>query len=1360
MAIYYVDGSGGNDGNNGSSASPWKTLNKALDTIAAGDTVRVRTATYYESLKISKANVTFEADTGHTPTIDGRYGPHLFGAAGYTTSGSPIRQIKSDELPGLTEANRQRGNWVVMGDSAQIIELNSPGATVKGFVIRNVCGRAFTVNGSNNKILDCRIDFCYPTTILASDTSKNLLVKGCIVTRGSVKLFDPTRTGTVAAVATGFIIRGEDNVIEENVVCYCYGEGIAASKRGKRQIIRYNISHTNLHWSLGVNGSIGAKLYGNIVYWCDNMYSSVFGPKARLFVAGDEDKGGETSYDTVIYNNLFIGGTKGFEISGSSTGRSFNLQNSYVGYNTFVGRPATNEFVFLYGVAPNPPKNVVFENNIFVRHPDQTGDLAKVGGSPGSGLLSRNALSNAPIPGVLSGSGSQVVGTNVSILVNPFARQIMGACDEKSTELPNPNTTFTLSDYDLSPTSPGIGRASDNRVTVVNGLTLPGVNIDLHKAARTNLDVDAGKFYDVGMDEYGSDDPPPDPDSVSASFNFTPSSGSAPLSVLFSDTSQEFGTANINSWSWTFGDGGVSTQQSPTHVYATPGTYTPQLTVMDTVLGLSSTFTGSSITVHAVVSGSVTANFSRSPSAGQAGVTTFSFTDTSTADGDAVINSRLWEFRDGSTSTAQNPTHVYATPGTYRPKLTVQDTVRGYSHTYTGPQTVVTTTPPGDGVEAGFTVGSQAGPAPLSVTFTDISLASGAAVIDSWLWDFDDGYTSTEQNPTHVYATPGTYSPRLTVQDTVRGLNDTYVGTSILVTAPPPPGSGGDVSLRQIRAALNTSNGNQTFTQTGLGGKIPKSVRFVVTRATTDGAAADGAWFGYGAAAGGAQWAAAVAADHNVTPTNSGRRWTDGACLLLVDGSGNEIVRATFVGWTANGVTVNVQWTGTPAAYLVTAVLGAGTEYQAWAGAVALGAANTNSVITTGFQPDALHCVATWGAQDTADNDATISLGLGHRIGTAYVLERYYPNGMSAGKNYSRLYEGYVAHSRYNSQKRASVSAAVWGVDGVTLTVTNDAVDSSVLVLVEKFGDVESDVALVSTATAAVALDYTLPWDPQYAEHIISYNDALGARNDNARAGTIGLHTVTDDGEFSNEISSKNSAAPADEQSLSDDRLIITDDTGATQASGATALGTGKYTITYTAAPSPALRMIRLAVEEGQAAGGGGDYVAAEFMVDVMSGIFPLHVQFTDLSSGTHALTSWLWDFGDGETSTERNPSHIYQSGGTYTVQLTVSDGTLNASKMKANLINVQEPAKRRIRVGPFTMRPTTEESIPVTHWDADSPEAGFMEGGLLLSALRLNADPEPPTALSDEMSVYVDAASGDLKVKRPDESEGTIDVT
>lgn len=59
----------------------------------------------------------------------------------------------------------------------------------------------------------------------------------------------------------------------------------------------------------------------------------------------------------------------------------------------------------------------------------------------------------------------------------------------------------------------------------------------------------------------------------------------------------------------------------------------------------------------------------------------------------------------------------------------------------------------------------------------------------------------------------------------------------------------------------------------------------------------------------------------------------------------------------------------------------------------------------------------------------------------------------------------------------------------------------------------------------------------------------------------------------------------------------------------------------------------------------------ADFTANVTSGVMPLTIGFTDLSTGTP--TNWNWDFGDGATSTNQNPTHQYTSAGNYTVCLT-----------------------------------------------------------------------------------------------------------
>ena len=84
--------------------------------------------------------------------------------------------------------------------------------------------------------------------------------------------------------------------------------------------------------------------------------------------------------------------------------------------------------------------------------------------------------------------------------------------------------------------------------------------------------------------------------------------------------------------------------------------------------------------------------------------------------------------------------------------------------------------------------------------------------------------------------------------------------------------------------------------------------------------------------------------------------------------------------------------------------------------------------------------------------------------------------------------------------------------------------------------------------------------------------------------------------------------------------------------------------------------------------------VGADFTVDVVSGTAPLTVNFTDQSAGD--ITSWSWDFGDGATSTEQNPTHTYIEPGTYTVSLTVTGPGGSDTETKDDFITVIEQQK------------------------------------------------------------------------------------
>jgi len=166
------------------------------------------------------------------------------------------------------------------------------------------------------------------------------------------------------------------------------------------------------------------------------------------------------------------------------------------------------------------------------------------------------------------------------------------------------------------------------------------------------------------------------------------------------------------------------------------------------------------------------AEFSGSPTLGFAPLSV-AFTDLS-ASGGATINSWSWDFGDSGTSTAQNPSHTFAAPGTYTVSLTATNVVGPGSTTKTSYITVAPTPVP---ATAQFSATPTSGDAPLTVQFTDGSTA-GTSPITGRLWDFGDGITSTETNPSHVYTTPGSYTVVLNVTSRAEMIRRTRRSTS------------------------------------------------------------------------------------------------------------------------------------------------------------------------------------------------------------------------------------------------------------------------------------------------------------------------------------------------------------------------------------------------------------------------------------------------------------------------------------------------------------------------------------------------------------------------------------------------------
>ncbi|HET7842778.1 MAG TPA: PKD domain-containing protein, partial [Xanthomonadales bacterium] len=208
-----------------------------------------------------------------------------------------------------------------------------------------------------------------------------------------------------------------------------------------------------------------------------------------------------------------------------------------------------------------------------------------------------------------------------------------------------------------------------------------------------------------------------------------------------------------------------------------------------------------------------TANFSFTTSA-----LTANFTDSS-SDSDGTIASRSWNFGDGGTSTATNPSRTYAASGTYSVTLTVTDN-QGATNSITKSVTV------SSGVNNPPTANYSFTTSGLTATFTDSSTDSDGTIA-SRSWNFGDGGTSTATNPTRTYAAAGTYSVQLTVTDNGGATNSTT--KSVTVTAPPPNTLQNGVPVTGLGATTGNSVNYTMVVPAGASG-----LKFVISGGTGD----------------------------------------------------------------------------------------------------------------------------------------------------------------------------------------------------------------------------------------------------------------------------------------------------------------------------------------------------------------------------------------------------------------------------------------------------------------------------------------------------------------------------------------------
>ena len=818
-----------------------------------------------------------------------------------------------------------------------------------------------------------------------------------------------------------------------------------------------------------------------------------------------------------------------------------------------------------------------------------------------------------------------------------------------------------------------------------------------------------------------------------AAFSASPRSGNTPLSVAFQDESTA-APFSLTAWRWTFGDGEVSEEQNPVHVYEQPGTYTVSLTV--TSEGGSNTLTQPDFIVLAKLP---TVSFEATPTRGPAPLAV-SFTDTSAA-GSAAITARTWVFGDGGTSTEQNPTYLFETPGIYSVSLTARTAAGEVTKTMTN---IVTVT---QAPTAAFSGSPTRGGAPLIVRFVDES-TPGTATINDWLWDFGDGTSSVQQNPVHEYTEAGVFDVVFTVSTddgtntvTKKAFVEAQAGPTAAFSASVLQGSApltvvfsdesaagasaitgrqwnfGDATVSGEENPVHTYTESGTYTvslrvQSAVGPNIHTEPNYIVVVAPPK-----------------ASFAASPTQGErplNVTFTDTSVAGSSPITSYLWsfgDGTNSTDPNPARVYTTAGTYTVKL-----------TVTTDDGTDSSTQVDFINVRekpVADFSANVTRGPAPLAVQFrdASTRGTEtitsrtwDFGDGSTSTSEDPSHTYAAPGIYTVNLTLNTTSGPVSARKTGFIVVDPAVNFTTTADSGRAP---AFVTFTDTSNIGSLTVSKRVWDFGD-----GLTSEAPAPVH-QYVAPGTYDVSLTLSTeQGDAVRVR--------MGLINLRPTPAFTGE---PRSHAGGPHAVQFEDQT----DSGSLKINGWDwNFGDGGHSAAQNPSHTfakPGLYAVSLTVltDIGNSITTREGYVSirpeAKFSADVTSGVDSLTVQFTDETDpGNLSVLSWLWTFGDGSESTSRNPSHTYTEPGTYTVSLTTRSNEGSDTETRTGLIKVAPLVK-------FTGNPLTGEApLEVTFRDGTDP------GKLKIAAWNWELGEGDP--VMDETPVYSYAIPGIYDIK------------
>jgi len=249
------------------------------------------------------------------------------------------------------------------------------------------------------------------------------------------------------------------------------------------------------------------------------------------------------------------------------------------------------------------------------------------------------------------------------------------------------------------------------------------------------------------------------------------------------------------------------------------------------------------------------------------------------------------------------------------------------------------------------------------------------------------------------------------------------------------------------------------------------------------------------------------------------------------------------------------------------------------------------------------------------------------------------------------------------------------GSSSATVTVTpidDSTVEGSETVVLTLSSDAAYDIGSPSSATVTIADNDQPPPPPTVT---VTASDANAAEPGNTGAFTITRTGSTSSALTVNYAVNGSASSGADYQSLgssvtipagssSATRTVTPIDDSTVEGSETVVLNLSANSAYTVGSPNSATVTI-----------GDNDQppppLVADFTASPLLGIVPLVVEFTDTSTGNPV--AWNWDFGDGSSSTARNPSHIYLVPGDYNATLTIRNSA-GATSSKTRVIRATLP--------------------------------------------------------------------------------------